>query len=220
MATESATKRAYAELKRRILTNEVPAGTQFMETELASSLGVSRTPAREAAIRLAEEGLVEIRPRHGIRIRPISAEDMREIYEILTELEALAARRAAEQRLEEPALEPLEAATAEMARALERDDLQAWAEADQRFHDLLVEAGGNRRLVGAVRVYRDQAHRARMLTLRLRPRPSGSTEDHRTLVEAIRGGQAERAEAIHRRHRAEAGRTLVTLLESLGLTRM
>ena len=68
--------RAYAEVKRRILDNEMPAGYQILEQELAEMLDMSRTPVREAMIRLAEEGMVEIRPRHGLRVLPLSASDM------------------------------------------------------------------------------------------------------------------------------------------------
>ena len=86
------TLRAYRVLRRRILDNEMPPNAQYLEQELANALGMSRTPVREALIRLSEERLVEIRPRHGARVLPVSVDDMREIYEMMTELEALAAR--------------------------------------------------------------------------------------------------------------------------------
>ena len=92
---ESFAERAYRELKRRILDNRLTVGTQYMEQEVAELLSMSRTPTREALIRLANEGLVEIRPRHGMRIKPISLRDMREIYEVITALEASAAALAA-----------------------------------------------------------------------------------------------------------------------------
>src|SRR5262245_49339021 len=83
----SAAERAYAEPKHRILRNAMPTGRLFVEQELADSLRMSRTPVRETLIRLAQEGLVEVRPRHGMFVRPVSADDMREIYEVLTVLE-------------------------------------------------------------------------------------------------------------------------------------
>ena len=72
-------ERAHAEIKRRILNNELPAGHQILEQDLAELLDMSRTPVREAMVRLAEEGMVEIRPRHGLRVLPLSAADMQEI---------------------------------------------------------------------------------------------------------------------------------------------
>ena len=69
-------EQAYSELKRQILTNELPHGSQFLEQEIAEQLSMSRTPTREAMVRLANEGLVEVRPRHGMRVLPISPKDM------------------------------------------------------------------------------------------------------------------------------------------------
>src|SRR5262245_23811872 len=71
---------AYRELKKLILDGALPAGAQLLEAEAADRLEMSRTPIREAMIRLREEGMVDIRPRHGMRVLPISAEDMQEIY--------------------------------------------------------------------------------------------------------------------------------------------
>ena len=85
------TQRAYREIRRRILDNDMPPNAQYLEQELADALGMSRTPVREALIRLSDERLVEVRPRHGARVLPVSVDDMREIYELMTELEALAA---------------------------------------------------------------------------------------------------------------------------------
>ena len=65
-------EQAYNELKRKILENILPAGSQFLEQEIAEQLSMSRTPTREAMVRLANEGLVEVRPRHGMRVLPIS----------------------------------------------------------------------------------------------------------------------------------------------------
>ena len=75
----SIAEQAYAELKRLILENELPAGHQLMEGEIAELLDISRTPAREAMMKLEAEGLVEIRPRHGMKVKPISVSDMREM---------------------------------------------------------------------------------------------------------------------------------------------
>ena len=86
----SQTRRAYDELKRRILDNELPPGSQALEQQAAEWLGMSRTPVREALIRLAQEGMIEVRPRHGMRVLPIAIADLREIYDLLAGLEATA----------------------------------------------------------------------------------------------------------------------------------
>lgn len=209
--------RAYTEIRRRILENELRPGVQMLETEVADLLGMSRTPVREALIKLAEEGLVEVRPRHGMRVKPVSAEDMREIYDVLTSLEATAAALAARRLLSGEELAGLDAAVADMDEALESGDLKRWAEADQRFHDLLVLGSGNRRLQDIVSTIRDQAHRVRMATLNLRPKPIDSNDDHRAVVDAIRRGDPDAAWRAHHDHRRRSGRMLVELLTRLGV---
>jgi len=217
---ESYSERAYRELKRRILDGEMRVGEQHMEQEVAALLGMSRTPTREALIRLANEGLVEVRPRHGMQVRSVSVEDMREIYEILTALESAAAGLAAQHGLGEAQIDQLRAAVNDMDGALVSDDLDAWAKADERFHRLLLEFSGNRRLEALVGTYIDQAHRVRMLTLRLRPKPVASNDDHRAVVEAIAAGDAETARKVHWAHRELSGRMLVDLLQTHRLTRL
>jgi DNA-binding GntR family transcriptional regulator len=213
----SSTHAAYEEIRRRILDNEMPAGAQYLEQELAATLGMSRTPVREALIRLSDEGLVEVRPRHGARVLPISIDDMREIYELLTELEAMAARAAAARGVSDQDLARFDATLDDMEQALARSDLKTWADADRKFHGLLAELSGNKRLQGVIGLFVDQAHRARMLTLALRPRPSRSNADHSAVVAAIRARDPETAYAVHRKHRADAGAMLLDLLHCQGM---
>lgn len=219
-AGKSHVETAYLALKRMVLSNELGPGTQLLELEVADRLGMSRTPVREAMIRLSRDGLVEIRPRHGMRVLPISADDMREIYDVLTALEATAAELAAGRRPPEPELLPMEQAICDMDEAIARDDLEHWAEADGRFHAALVDVSGNRRLVDLVSLYRDQAHRARIATLMLRPKPVDSNRDHTAVLTAIRAGDAEAAYRTHRDHRRKSGAMLVRLLRDLGLRRL
>lgn len=199
-------------LKTRILDNEIAAGTQLLEQEVALQLGVSRTPVREAFLRLEREGLLEVVPRHGVRILPISPDDMREIYEVLTSLEPTAAELLAQRRLDRKQLQPLVAACDDMEKALERDDRRGWAAADTRFHHILVESCGNRRLAELIKTVWDQAHRARMATLTLRSSPTQSTREHRAIVKAILAGDADKAGAIYRTHRKRAGEELLRII--------
>ncbi len=212
--------KAYRELRARILDNSMPSGEQYTEEELAAMLKMSRTPTREAMLRLVGEGLVEVRPRHGMRVKPVSQVDMREIYEVLTALESTAAALAAARSDQGASVELLRAAIREMDAALERDDLAGWAAADERFHTLLVEAAGNSRLTELVQTYVGQSHRVRMLTLRLRPKPSTSNRDHEAVVDAVEAHDAKRAREIHFTHREQSGHMLVELLASHGLTHL
>ena len=89
-ASASLVDEAHELIRRRILDNVWPPGHRALEQEVALALGMSRTPVREALVRLQSEGLVEVVPRHGMRVMPVSPNDMREIYEVLTALECMA----------------------------------------------------------------------------------------------------------------------------------
>jgi DNA-binding GntR family transcriptional regulator len=211
---------AYAGIRRRILDNRWAPGHQALEQALALELGMSRTPVREALIRLANEGLVEVVPRHGMRVLPVSPSDMQEIYEILTSLEAMAAELVARRAPAAAELAPLEKASRDMDKALKKDDLDAWAEADERYHRHLIELCGNRKLAAIVYNYWDRAHRARMFTLRLRPKPVDSTREHLAVVEAIRRGDAVAARELHRAHRERGSRELTEILSRYRLSQV
>lgn len=214
---ESQPERAYRAIKHLILDNELPPGSFVLQEELGARIGVSRTPIREALVRLEHDGLIEVRPRRGMRVLPVSIDGMREIYEVLTVLEAQAARIAATRGVPPRTLEALDTAVIAMDTALERDDLDGWAEADSKFHETLTAASENGRLIAMVATVTEQAHRVRRLTLRLRPKPTRSNDDHRALVGAIRAGDGKAAFSIHERHRGESGQMLIALLERLNI---
>ncbi|MGL6111607.1 MAG: GntR family transcriptional regulator [Rubrivivax sp.] len=219
-ASSTLVDEAYEQIRRRILDNAWPPGHRALEQEVALTLGMSRTPVREALMRLQAEGLVEVIPRHGVRVLPVSPNDMREIYLILTALECMAAELLAQRKPTDKELEPLVAATKAMDKALKAEDLDAWAAADERFHAYLVELAGNRHLQATVLNYWDRAHRARMFTLRLRPKPVNSTKEHMQMVERLRAGDAAGAAAVTRAHRERVNRELVTIFEHFKLAQM
>ena len=211
---------AYQGIRRRILDNVWAPGYQELEQEIALQLGMSRTPVHEALIRLAKEGLVEIVPRRGMRVLPVSPTDMKEIYEILAALESMAAEILAARNPSEAELKPLITATKAMGKALQKNDLDAWAAADELFHEKLIVMAGNKMLSDAVMSYWDRAHRARMFTLRLRQAPVNSTKEHMALVERIRKGDAAGAALVNREHRQRACRELLSIFERFRLQQM
>jgi DNA-binding GntR family transcriptional regulator len=197
----SLTDHAYRLVKERILSNKLPGGFQILEDDLASQLKMSRTPLREALVRLANEGLLELVPRHGIRVVPLSIDDLHEIYQVLTSLETTAAMLLAAKKPNEKEVTKLRKAVEGMKSALNSNDLDAWAAADENFHNLLLDQCGNKRLATAARTFMDQSQRVRMVTLRLRDMPNKSTEYHSILVQAISRGDQERAREIHTRQK-------------------
>lgn len=210
---------AYAALKAAILANDYPAGHQIAAQELADRLGMSRTPVQEAALRLQQEGLLDILPKRGIRIRAISPEDIAEIYEVLIALEGQAAARiaASAPTARNAAVTALKEATDGMAKALAAGDLEVWAAEDARFHALLIEHCRNQRFAAIIANVNAQAHRARMLTVHLRPALAGSINEHRAIIAAIRNGLPEVAHKAAANHRARARDELLPLLARMGL---
>lgn len=206
---------AYERLRELILSGAIKPGSQVLELEAAALLGMSRTPVREAMVRLDADGMVELRARHGMRVLPISADDMREIYEVLTSLEASAARIVAQRGVPAEQLDLLQRTVKRMDDALDNDDLDDWAKADELFHRTLVECCGNGRLLQIVDQFWAQSHRARLATLRLRPKPVESNREHAALIEAIKKGEGETAMHLHEQHRRRAGKLLVDLLDQI-----
>lgn len=206
---------AYGRLKTAILSNDFAPGFQAMEPELALKYGVSRTTIREALIRLEADGLVEMTPRRGARVVPISAEDMREIYQLLVSLESDAAHDLALRGLTPEEHARLDAANAAMEDALDRDAMADWAAADDDFHRGILDIQGNQRLGRIVAGLSDQAHRARLITRSLRPLPSQSLIDHRQILAAIRDQDADEARRLYRDHRKRGAAEILAILEKL-----
>lgn len=209
---------AYMALRDAILNSEFPPGYQGSEQEIATRLGMSRTPVHEAIIRLQQEGLMEIRPKKGILVSTIAPDDMKEIYDITIVLEGMAAELAAllppEKR--KPIVATLTEATNRMEAAVARDDLQSWADADDAFHRNLVELCGNARLSKMAQLNSAQLHRTRLITLRLRALPKHSVGDHFGIIDAIKEGDEKQAANRAMAHRRKARDELVPLLKISG----
>lgn len=219
---QKSTDRVYSALRQKVIDSELSPGSQLLEQELAMKLGVSRTPLREALVRLENEGLLEIIPRHGVRIIPMSVADMKEIYQVLVSLESAAAAALASQAPSDAALNELDAIFDRMDELLKTSDITSWALEDERFHLKIVELAGNRRLREIVSNCWDQAHRARMFTLRLQthPQPAQSMKEHRQIITALRKRDAARAESLLRSHRERGLARQIEIIEKYRFTQL
>jgi DNA-binding GntR family transcriptional regulator len=209
----------YLAFKRLICDGEFPPGHQVSEQDLAQRLGTSRTPVHEACLRLQEEGLLRIMPKKGIVISAISLDDIAEIFEVIIAVEgraaALAAALPGERR--SALADQLDFETARMRTALANGDMSERGLADAAFHLALVEGCGNRRFVRIMQNVNDQYHRARVITVRMRPRLEQSLPEHLDIAAAIRDGVAEKAEFTARAHRTRARNDILPLIRDLGL---
>jgi DNA-binding GntR family transcriptional regulator len=209
---------AYAHIKKKILDTVYAPGSQILEQTLSADVGLSRTPIREALVRLEQEGLLRIVPRHGVQILMLSADDMREIYDLLACLEPKAVELLAARKLSKATLRPLIEACDAMEEAIAIEDRMAWATADERFHLALVELCNNRRLAATVMSYWGQTHRVRMFTLMLRPLPVDSTREHRAVLNAILAGESRLARDLYEAHRLRSQTVLAEIINAYSLS--
>lgn len=215
-----ATDHAYTELKRAIEGNALRGGRNYLQQDIAENLRISRTPSREAIIRLACEGLVDIEPRHGIRVRLLTLDDINEIHDCLAALEGHAVRRIAQQGVSPPGLAELTAAQATMERAAAQGDLALWVTGDRAFHNAIIAACGNNQLQRAAALHWDRLSRVRVRLAGLRPSPAVSIREHAAILGAIRRGDAEKAYELHVRHHARAADVFTAQLSREGVAEL
>jgi DNA-binding GntR family transcriptional regulator len=189
----------YAALKSRLgeMATYLTEPVHIREEELARSLGVSRTPVREALRRLEQEGLVTFRPRRGAQLMPASLDEYLEWLSIREVLEGLAAREVARNGAAiAPRLRDIFAGFDERAVVGRAED---YARANADFHAMIIEQSGNS-LLG--KAWQSFGH-IKMVGLRVIERlnrGAQSLREHHDIIAAIAAGDADRAEATARAH--------------------
>lgn len=187
---------AYLRLKSQIVKSKLAPGFQCPEPEIAQLMGMSRTPVREALIRLESDGLIELVPRRGVRVLGISMHDLVEIYELLAVLEAQAMSGLARQKLAPADLEKFEEPIRKMGEAFEGNDIERGVREEDNFRRLLLDLTENERLAKIVACLYDQVFRANIVLLKYQDGPVVTAQDYRDLVAAILSGNASRAHEI------------------------
>ncbi|WP_219822180.1 GntR family transcriptional regulator [Streptomyces sp. Ru73] len=187
----SAAQTVYDMTKELILSGELSAGTLISEGEIAQRVQVSRTPVREAFLRLEAEELLALHPKRGAVVVPVPAGEAADVLELRQALEQSAAERIAQDGLaadDEARLRELVARQRELAEA---GDLNGFAAADEAFHRGIVEVSGNRL---ASRFYATLGDRQRRMSMSaLRPRPQRLhvlADEHETLLTHLTAGEA------------------------------
>ncbi|NMH97080.1 GntR family transcriptional regulator [Pseudonocardia acidicola] len=156
----SAAERAYEHVKARILDCELPGGRFVSEGEIATALDVSRTPVREAFLRLQAEGWMRLYPKRGALIVPAPADEMETVLEARQLFEAHAARRiCADAAVAAGVGQRMHECADAQAAAWAAGDRHGFAVLDAQFHRIVVEAGGNGLLTGFYATIRDRQHR-------------------------------------------------------------
>nr|WP_246436939.1 GntR family transcriptional regulator [Parapusillimonas granuli] len=194
------TDRVRAELESRIVDGALPPGTTLDEPLLCKMFDVSRTPVREALLRLSAEGYVRIVPRAGIYVVRLSPDELREMFESLAYFEGMCAGLAA-QRITKPQLDKARRLQELGRDALARRDVDAFRRYDTEFHQCIYDGCGNGYL------------RSQLVYLHKRTRPycrlhgqftfeqgQASWDDHQVLLDALQRGDEASAVQVASRH--------------------
>ena len=175
-------------IRESILSGGLKPGSKIIESQLAASFGVSRTPLREALLHLEREGLVRSDLRRGFTVEPLSARDVRETYPLLAALECLAVRNSAE--FIPPLLPSLEQLNEKFRRA--RSPKQA-LELDTQFHNTLMSPSRNSRLAELVVSLRLAIRRYEHIYMSDTSMIPTSADQHETILAAFRKGAVDKA---------------------------
>jgi DNA-binding GntR family transcriptional regulator len=194
-----------------ILEGELAPGSRIIETRVAKQLGVSQAPVREALRDLATLGLVEMKPYRGASVRKPSKADLVEAMEVRAELEALAARIAAE-RITEEYLDELRRLVAEMHELIEKGDAHAHAVKHTQFHETVLRASGNKTLHRTWSMLEPYACTyVTILVPGMDLNQLGGV--HRDILNALEAGDPDRASGAMRHHAREAERLVMAVEE-------
>ena len=209
----AAKDRALEYVKSQVLTGAFPGGELISEGEVAAALGMSRTPVREAFLRLEAEGLLRLYPQRGALVVPVSSDEARAVIEARLVLEQFAATKVIG-RGPAARIAVFEQLSAEVQRQRDAAAASNWhefVEADRAYHDVTLKASGNAILSDFYSSLRDRQMRMTGESLiQDQQRTATILDEHRSIAEALRDGDLERTLGIVQTH-------LTSTMRSLGL---
>jgi DNA-binding GntR family transcriptional regulator len=185
-------------VRAEIIAGESSPGTMYSVPTLASALGVSSTPVREALLELARAGLLAPVKNRGFRVKERSLQELRDLFNMRELLELHAARLVAEAPKKD--LSPLRDLADRIGRAFEADDVQGYLEWDRAYHRSLIDAAGNELLTQTAMGLRDTMRLYGIRSQAGRDRQKESIAEHYEIITLAEAGEADRLEALLRRH--------------------
>ncbi len=201
-----------AHLRERIVNGSVSPGERLNELRLMQEFALSRSPIREALRILAAEGLVVIEPRRRTVVRPVSIDDLRDVFEVRALFETFALGQAVGRRREHKA--GLRRLLDDARVLLGRRDVAGWYDSSQKFHDAIVEAGGNLHLKALYDTVKVSMRRYQLLVIGLPQHPARSQGEHENIFAAFARGDSARATALLRAHIHRVAETLAGALSA------
>lgn len=211
-AGTTAAERVFDRLREEILTGRLAPGTQHSIYRLADELGVSRTPVREAVLRLADAGLVTVERNRGLRVRGVTVQDVLEVFELRLLLEVPATAFAA-RHADDAQRARIGACLDAMADAARVDDEPAFDERDRALHAAMHAVSGNSRLGEEVLSLRASIQARGAVTLHRSRGAEEILEEHVPIVRAVLDGDAAGAATLMRDHLVHTAELLVRQLD-------
>jgi DNA-binding GntR family transcriptional regulator len=199
-------------LRDMIVTGQLEPGERIIEKDLSQQLGVSRTPIREAIKTLVLDGLIDSPPHRGAQVKPLEADEIKSLFDVIAVLEALAAQRAAE-ALKPGELRKLETKHRNMRAAFEEGNRARYFDLNSEIHGFLMQRSGNEILFETHSRLMLRANRGRYLAILADKRWSEAMEQHEDLMKALRAGDSEVAFEIWRNHLKLTGEALLASLK-------
>lgn len=202
----------YVTIREAILANVLPPGERLAEPQLAALFRRSRTPVREAILRLEWEHLAERSARRGFVVGGISREEILEVYAVREVIDGLAARLAAQACLPSE-LEHLNWLNRRLRKADEQHDYRLMLELNIEFHEAIARGSRNGLLLQFMRQIHDWVRRFQDTTFSYRGRSAEAAKEHDALLDAIARRDPDAAERIAREHMARARQVRVAMLQ-------
>jgi DNA-binding GntR family transcriptional regulator len=213
----TAKDRALEYVKTQVLTGAFPGGELISEGDIATALGMSRTPVREAFLRMEAEGLLRLYPQRGALVVPVSPDEVRSVIEARLVLEQHAARKVVGRGPAACAavFERLSAELQRQREAAAAGDWREFVDSDRTFHAITLDESGNAILCGFYSTLRDR--QMRMIgesTLREQDRVTTILNEHLAIGEALRDGDLDRALRAVQTHLASTVRAIGLAVDS------
>ncbi|TLU98928.1 GntR family transcriptional regulator [Dyadobacter luticola] len=200
MKEDSLSNRAYTELRKKILSNQLTSGTRLKEDEWSKKLDANRMAIREALTRLLGEQLIVQGEKGGFFVKTLTIEDSHKIRE-LREILEVGALRLLIQKVEEPQIEELERICADFTSMVERGYFGGACEADVKFHETIIEAAGNEKLVDLYKASNIPLFHQKLGKTQTHMDDYELTDqEHREIVAGIKTRDVKRAEEALMKH--------------------
>lgn len=199
-------------IREKIIAGKLHPGQRLKVLDISAKYGVSNTPVREAFRHLAMEGFLQNIPRKMVVVKEISHKEVEDIYAIQGVLEGLAARLAV-RNSGQTHLKKLQNLQGRMARHLEEGNLEKFIKANQDFHQCVINASGNEKLIQIISNVRNQIQRFRSIMLHHPGRGKESLQEHEKILEALAAQDAEKCEVQVRQHVQNAAELLKKIIE-------